>query len=173
MSQTKLQWCAMLAKLVAPMDTERAAKAFADMLPMLPAEDQRYTRSALERAAKIDRKTAVPTFDDLTRAFAEDWKANLPAAQRLGANPGLPRLPEPERKPPSAEECASVARSLSVFKADAAQVSQAKGVGSRVHDIPAAPLTKLQLARAATPEMLAARPDLRAALRDAGEAQAA
>jgi hypothetical protein len=171
-TQTKLTWCAMLAKLVAPMEPERAAKAFADMLPLLPADDDRYTRSALERAAKIDRKTAVPTFEDLSRAFSEEWKANLPAAVRLGANPETPRLDAPARVPPSAEECDHVRNLVTAFKADVAKVSEAKGVDAVVHDIPPAPLSKLQLARAATPAVLAMRPDLRAALRNAAQGEA-
>lgn len=115
-SPTKLSWCAMLSKLVAPMDPERAAKAFADMLPMLPEDDDLYTRSALERAAKIDRKTAVPTFEDLSAALAEEWRGRLPVAIRMGASPA-PALPTPTPREPTDAEAAHVTRRVDEAKA--------------------------------------------------------
>ncbi len=157
-SPTKLQWCSMLAKLVAPMDAERAAKAFVDMLPLLPADDDRYTRRALERAAKIDRKTAVPTFDDIDRAFAAEWKDALPAHQRLGGAPGALRI-EHRRAEPTEAERQRVAAQAAAFKAEmeARQVVEPPKVEPKY-------ATKLQLALSASPAVLAMRPDLRAAL---------
>lgn len=101
MSQTRRQWCAMLAKLVAPMDPETAARAFVDMLPMLPADDMLYTRATLDAAATCERKTAVPAYADLSRVLGRAAKDRLPVAVRMGYKPALPRVQIP---PPTQAE---------------------------------------------------------------------
>lgn len=77
MSEAKRKWCAMLAKLTAPMDPAEAAKAFVNMLPMLPGDDAAYNRDTLEAAA-IRQKgdPAIPNFDMMQRALTAWCKAN-------------------------------------------------------------------------------------------------
>ncbi len=65
MSEKKRRWCAILAKLVAPMDAARAAAAFADMLPALPDDDNLFSVEAACRVARKERRTALPTFREL------------------------------------------------------------------------------------------------------------
>lgn len=69
MSEAKRKWCSVLAKLVAPLDAERAVKAFVAMLPMLPEDDRLFTDRAARNIAVGERRTAVPTFEDLERAL--------------------------------------------------------------------------------------------------------
>lgn len=74
----------MLAKLVAPMDPERAARAYVDMLPMLPEDDELYNRATLHEAATCDRKTAVPNYADLSRVLGKESISRLPVRLRMG-----------------------------------------------------------------------------------------
>lgn len=69
MSEIKRQWCAMLAKLVAPMDAARAAAAFVAMLPVLPPDDACYSTEAALRIARADRRTSVPLFADIEKGL--------------------------------------------------------------------------------------------------------
>lgn len=89
MSQIKRQWCAMLAKLVAPMEPERAARAFVDMLPLLPEDETLYNRATLEQAATCERKTAVPNYADLSKVLGNYGKQRLPAHIRMGYKPPM------------------------------------------------------------------------------------
>ncbi len=161
MSRVRREWCAMLAKLVAPMDAERAAKAFVDMLPMLPPDDTLYTRATLDEAATCDRKTAVPTFADISRVLGHAAKARLPADVRMGyANPQWPSLP-PER-PMTAEEREQAVEAVAALKAEL----RAKGCGAKIEDVKPEPsyLTPLQMALAARQCGAIMRPDWARAL---------
>jgi hypothetical protein len=72
------QWAAMLAKLVAPMDSERASKGLAGILPMLEAyPDGAFTLDSLEYvAARLQR---VPTYSELNPLIGAWWKEHRPA----------------------------------------------------------------------------------------------
>lgn len=67
----------MLAKLVAPMDSERAAKGLAGILPMLDAyPDGAFTLDSLEYvAARLQR---VPTYAELNPIIGKWWKEHRP-----------------------------------------------------------------------------------------------
>lgn len=113
MSQTRRQWCAMLAKLVAPMDPETAARAFVDMLPMLPPDDTLYTRATLDDAATCTRRTAVPTYEDLSRVLGRAAKARLPVAVRMGYKPAAPMLDAPRPTQAERDYVAALVKALS------------------------------------------------------------
>ena len=115
MSQIKRQWCAMLAKLVAPMEPERAARAFVDMLPMLPVDDAVYNRQTLDAAATCERRTAVPTYADLSKVLGRAGLERLPVSVRMGAKPSAPML-EPPRA--TAEERAAVSAMVRALTAE-------------------------------------------------------
>ena len=120
MSQIRRQWCAMLAKLVAPMDAETAARAFVDMLPLLPADETLYTRRTLEAAATCPRRTAVPTYEDIAATLGRAGLARLPASVRMGYKPPE-KLLETPRETAAARE-AAIARhqpALARFRAEA------------------------------------------------------
>jgi hypothetical protein len=71
----RLQWVAMLAKLVAPMDATAAAKALADMLPMLADfPDAAFSIGSLQAIAGSAKRT--PTYADLRRGLGAWWHAN-------------------------------------------------------------------------------------------------
>lgn len=105
MSQIKRQWCAMLAKLVAPMEPEKAARAFVDMLPMLPADETLYNRQTLDDAATCERKTAVPNFADLARVLGRAGLNRLPANVRMGYTPPEKLLETPRDTPEEIAAC--------------------------------------------------------------------
>ena len=163
MSDTKRKWCAMLAKLTAPMHPEEAAKGFVNMLPMLPEDDAAFNRDTLERAARRELgDPAVPNFDTISRAFAKWNRDNRPAAQQLGANPEVLRIAKAitPREPISPEESAAIDVQIEAMKAEFSARAPAKEGGK----VEPKYLNKLQLALTSSPETLAIRPDLRAAL---------
>lgn len=105
MSQVKRQWCAMLAKLVAPMEPELAARAFVDMLPLLPADDSLYTRATLEATARCERRTTVPTYADISAVLGRAARERLPVAVRMGYTPCVPLLEVPRESLAVREAC--------------------------------------------------------------------
>lgn len=124
-SQNKRQWCAVLAKLVAPMAPETAVRAFVDMLPMLPPDDTLYNRQTLEDVATCTRRTAVPTYADLSAVLRKAAYDRLPATVRMGYVPPKWRtLPPPA--PPSQEEIEYV----SVLVANLTAELRARGQGN-------------------------------------------
>lgn len=127
--QIRRQWCAMLAKLVAPIDPETAAKAFADMLPMLPADATLYTRQTLDAAATCERKTAVPTFADISGVLGRAAKDRLPASVRMGYKPALP-MPEFQQESPEEIE-ACIARNRAVLDQMRAEAATRRSTGER------------------------------------------
>lgn len=126
MSVVRRQWCAMLAKLVAPMEPEIAARAFVDMLPLLPTDDALYTRATLEAAACCERRTAVPNFADLAKVLGRAGLERLPVTVRMGYQPPQPLLEAPCETPAARE--AAIARNqpaLAALKAAALAKRQA------------------------------------------------
>ena len=98
-THTQLRWCAMLAKLTAPMDSERAAQAFTYMLPMLPKDDAAYNKDTLEQAARRNPgDAAVPNYDRLARVFSDWRKANLPVQLRMGGSIPVAQLIAPKKQ---------------------------------------------------------------------------
>jgi hypothetical protein len=105
-------WSAMLAKLVAPMDAERAAKAIAGMLPMLSHfPDAAFSVASLEAVCASGRvlpdgsqapMNRVPTLGELALAIGRNW-AKEREMMRLRQMPivyeGLP-APKPEDRDP-------------------------------------------------------------------------
>jgi hypothetical protein len=91
------QWTAMLAKLTAPMSAPVAAKALADMLPMLDdIPDSAFTLASLEHVASQCER--VPTYREL-REHLGDWsKAHPPVL------PPSRALPAPSSKRDREEE---------------------------------------------------------------------
>ena len=79
--KNRQQWVAMLAKLVAPMDATRAAKALTDMLPMLADfPDAAFTLDSLDAVAAQCK--FPPSYAELRGHLADWWKQHrtLPSA---------------------------------------------------------------------------------------------
>jgi hypothetical protein len=90
------QWTAMLAKLTAPMSAPVAAKALADMLPMLEDyPDAAFSLASLEHVAS--RCERVPTYAELRTALGEWWRENRPPERALPA-PGQRNVEEEDRQ---------------------------------------------------------------------------
>lgn len=165
MTPTKIQraWCAMLAKMVAPMDASAACAAFIDMLPMLPPEDAAYNCTTLERAARREPgDTAIPNYDRLARSFGQWRRDNLPAHVRMGGSMTVKQVIE-QRVPPTPEEIVEVRAKAAAIR------SETRNDPKTAARVEPKFVDKLTLARMASPEVLACRPDLRAALDAAGE----
>ena len=76
--KNRQQWTAMLAKLVAPMDATRAAKALSDMLPMLADfPDAAFCIGSLDAVAT--KCKFAPSYAELRGHLADWWKQHRPA----------------------------------------------------------------------------------------------
>lgn len=156
----------MLAKLVAPMDPETACTAFLAMMPMLPANDEAYNRTTLENAARRETgDAAIPNFDKLMRVFGEWRRDNMPAHVRMGGSAPIAQIVE-SRVQPTQEEIAAVQAKAAALKAELAY-----GPTGESPKVEPRYLDKLSLARSVPASLLATRPDLRAALDMAREAE--
>lgn len=107
-------WAAMLAKLVAPMEAERAAKALADMLPMLNLPREAFTIESLRAIAQEGRKvsageyaplTRVPTYGELEAALWRFWGDKTEREKPVMIACERP----PTKENPSPEVCQQVA----------------------------------------------------------------
>jgi hypothetical protein len=78
------QWTAMLAKLTAPMSAPVAAKALADMLPLLEDfPDAAFSLESLEHVAGQCQR--VPTYAELRQFLGEWWRTHRPPEPALPA----------------------------------------------------------------------------------------
>jgi hypothetical protein len=95
--KNRQQWVAMLAKLVAPMDATRAAKALADMLPMLADfPDAAFCLDSLNAVAT--KRSAPPSYADLRSDLAKWWKQHRPQPVAIeGKQPATARQDEIDR----------------------------------------------------------------------------
>ena len=95
--KNRQQWVAMLAKLVAPMDATRAAKALADMLPMLADfPDAAFCLDSLDAVAT--KRTSPPSYAELRSDLAKWWKQHRPQPTAIeGKQPATARQDEIDR----------------------------------------------------------------------------
>jgi hypothetical protein len=79
------KWCAMLAKLCAPMDAPAAANALVTMLPLFAdLPDAAFTHHSLTHVAEL--AIGVPSYARLRAWMDAWWKANKPPAPALPDN---------------------------------------------------------------------------------------
>lgn len=120
----KAVWAAMLARLVAPMDHERAAQGIAAMMPMLTLPDAVFTPESVRAVCSTGRQlgewqygplTRVPTFGELETALGR-WWAKRQELELLRAAP-TPRaaLPVPPKEGPTPEVVQQVADRIRAF----------------------------------------------------------
>lgn len=118
-------WCAMLAKLVAPMDAERAAAALVAMLPMLKGfPDGVFTEGSVHTVCTSGRAQAdgshgplsrTPTYGELEAALGRLLRGLRESGALDGPKPLL-ALPAPVSGPSDAA-MAEVARVVGAFVA--------------------------------------------------------
>lgn len=95
-SKHRRQWCAMLSKLVAPMDATTATKALVEMLPMLAdVADGAFTAGSLDAVAGAVRR--VPTYSELRNGLIQWWEANRPPVAELAEGGGIGLTVEDQR----------------------------------------------------------------------------
>ena len=100
------QWCAMVAKLVYPVDPARCGAALVGYLPLLrDLPDEAFNAHSVEAVALADRRMAFPSYDEVAKPLRAWWRDNRPAEQRF---PALTRAREEPRRPPTPEEVAYV-----------------------------------------------------------------
>jgi hypothetical protein len=127
-------WAAMLAKMVAPMDAERAAKAIMGMVPMLAFPDQAFTPESVREVCASGQirgdyhgpLSRVPTFGELETALGR-WWAKRRELELLDAPTPRPKLPAP-KKSPTEQECEHVAKLLRVFVEERSAMPEKKRV---------------------------------------------
>ncbi|MDE2458600.1 MAG: hypothetical protein KGL20_05125, partial [Rhodospirillales bacterium] len=120
-----------------------------------------YNRATLDEAATCERKTAVPTFADISRVLGLAAQARLPANVRMGyTRPQWHSLPA--EQPMTAEERKQALQVTAALKGEL----RAKGCGAKIEDVRPEPryLTPLQLALAARKSGAIMRPDWALAL---------
>ena len=105
----------MLARLVAPMDTPRAAGVLMGYLPLLDDfSDAAFTVESLKAVAGAERRIFVPSFDEVQRPLRAWWRENRPYQTALPA----PRAPNPV--PPSVEVVQAVSAKMTAWRAEVA-----------------------------------------------------
>jgi hypothetical protein len=155
-----LDWLKSLGVLCAGNMTVEDARtrcgAYATMLSeAFPAAA--FTRKSLEEVAS--RCKWFPSYAEVVAALGEIRRESLTIQQRMGA---VPIREITQQFVPDSEEV----QAATLAKAEALIAELSAGIPERATKPVVEPryFTKLQLALAASPEMLAIRPDLRAAL---------
>lgn len=121
-------WAAVLAKLVAPMDAERAGKAIAGMLPMLSGyPDEAFTVQAAQLVCSEGRvlpdgsfapMNRVPTFGEIDVVMGRHWRKQREMAALKSVPVAREALPPPA--PPPRDEAAqeAVRTTVAAFMAE-------------------------------------------------------
>lgn len=120
-AMSKPMWAAMLAKLVSPMEPERAAKAIAGMMPAISFPEAAFTADSVKAVASTGRimgdgsrapMTRVPTAGEIESALGAWWWKHRERMAIAAAPVARERLPAPSPLPthqtPSTEALAAV-----------------------------------------------------------------
>lgn len=106
-------WSAVLAKLVAPMEPERAAKAIAAMTVALSYPAEAFTLDSAREVCSTGRilpdgetapLTRVPTFGEIDMALGRWWRKRREHAAYVAQPKAREALPAPEKKGPTDAE---------------------------------------------------------------------
>lgn len=133
----KPMWVAMLAKMVAPMDSERASQAITAMLPMLSLPPEAFTIESVKEVCQSGRisglgehgpLTRVPTFIELEKALGRWWarKVELELV-RAAPTPRARLAAPPQENGPTQDAIDYVADRLRTFHARRSLPSAADG----------------------------------------------
>lgn len=154
------QWLIRLAVITSPAfaaDATKALVTYVDLLDDWPDEIFMPPKAnrTLAAVASAPRRQTVPAFDEVERALGEWWRANRPPQFALA---GPAPVPEPDREPPSEEECRHVEHLVAEFQAEIASRAQRAGIVGRRRER-SAPLPVIDVLEQPTddPEVQAAR----------------
>lgn len=120
----KPMWAALLAKMVSPMDPERAGSAISKMLPMLTLPDHAFTLESARAVCATGRvlaageyapMTRVPTFGELETALGRWWCAKSALEMLKAAPSSRESLPPPHPAPVDAQAIEHVTNVVKAF----------------------------------------------------------
>jgi hypothetical protein len=161
---TRREWATMLGMVCSPSFPAEGVEALVDMLPLLQKyDDSFFTAQTVELVGSAKRRQSIPSLDEITAIFAKLRNDRLPIQQRMGGAVSVAQITRqfvPDSDDVKAATLAKAEALIADLSADAPAARTAKP------EIEPRYFTKLQLALAAAPEVLAIRPDLRAALEE-------
>lgn len=122
-------WSATIAKLVSPLEPERAAKAIAGLVAVLDFPDEAFTMASAQAVCSTGRVleagvygplTRVPTFGELQTALGRSWNQSRRMQSVRAAPVARERLPAPETdvRGPTPEVVAEVGALVKAFTAE-------------------------------------------------------
>lgn len=122
-------WSATIAKLVSPLEPERAAKAIAGLVAVLDFPDEAFTMASAQAVCSTGRVleagvygplTRVPTFGELQTALGRSWNQSRQMRSVRAAPVARERLPAPETdvRGPTPEVVAEVGALVKAFTAE-------------------------------------------------------
>jgi hypothetical protein len=139
MSDIRIKWLGLLAKLATPGDPVKAFAAFEAYLPFLDAlPDEAFTRASLEAVAMAPKRLHIPDLSEVKGPLAAWWRENGP---RRVALPAPPPEPAPQI---SAAEREAVRRQIEAL-ADTLAPKETRRPQVRAHVVP---MEELERARA-------------------------
>jgi len=142
MSNVRIKWLGLLAKLATPGDPVKAFAAFEAYVPFLDSlPDDAFTRASLEAVAMAPKRLHIPDLSEVKGPLQTWWRENGPRRTAIAA-PAKPAEPEHHV---SDEEREAVRRQIAAL-ADELAPKETRRPKVRAHVVPA---EVLQAARAA------------------------
>ncbi len=164
MTAHRTTWIAALAKLVTPLDPERAAVAMTEYLPFLrDLPDAAFTWASLHHVAMHPRRLMVPDLSEILRPLTDHWRRNRPHRDALPVPAAHAETAPAEARctpeKPLAEYAAHLAKKFGYRMKGFELAAPTSAEPSPKPPIPASflPAESLAAARAANPIVQAAR----------------
>ena len=112
MSELRIKWLGVLAKLVTPNDPAKAFSAMEAYLPFLAdLPDSAFCRASLEAVAMAHRRLHIPDLSEIKGPLSAWWRENRPRPTAIAA----PAKPEPEIDATTPEQRAAMAAQISAL----------------------------------------------------------
>ena len=133
MSDIRVEWLGMLAKLATPADPAKAFAAMRAYLPFLAdMPDAAFTSASLEHVAMTPKRLHIPDLSEVKGPLSAWWRDNRPARTALPAPAAKPETPRAE---PTAAERDAVARTMRTYLGQVAPVVTERAP-VRAHPVP-------------------------------------
>ena len=139
MTETRIKWLGLLAKLCTPGDPSRAFAALEAYVPFLAdLPDAAFTRASLEHVALTPRRLHIPDLSEVKTPLNAWWRDNRPT--RTALPPPARAAAEADNEPPATpEQRRMMARALKDLAAQIAPPKPQKP-SIRSHVVPASVL---------------------------------
>jgi hypothetical protein len=113
MSDIRIKWLGLLAKLSTPGDPVKAFAAFEAYLPFLDGvPDEAFTRASLEAVAMAPKRLHIPDLSEVKGPLQAWWRDNRPRQTAIAA-PAKPTEPDREEQTPA--QRAEIARQIAAL----------------------------------------------------------